>query len=731
MSYSRVSYTGTGSILNATFPFSYLNQADIFVYVDGVSVPFTFLNGSTVIPNVNPVAGSFVQVRRITQKNTPPVNFTDGSVLLEKDLDLLATYGLYVAQESDDGVQSALILNLQNQLDARSLRIVNLAPGTAPTDAVNKAQNDVMISASAGSASAASASAGAASTSASQAAASAIAAQTSGSAVALQNSLASPTGAGQIGGVNQVVSSIAALRGLLKTSASKNAFATGYYAAGDGGGGTYWYDATDTTTADNGGTVIVATDSGRWKLASSVHISVKQFGAKGDGTTNDHPAIQAAINSGIRRIYFPSGRYSCLSTLNLCNLATTGVPLKLFGDATSYDNGTLTAGSVILSNPGITQWVGEVIGSQFVTIEDLMIVSTGANTAKGGLVYARSTVAGFAQNNSLRRVIIKIATGGGTVALANNCAEQFVCDECWLEADIPYITTLANEQGWTAANATIANTVWSNTAQSFRLTTFTPLTSTSMILTGLGTANFDNCVWIPKAGNVYAYGVTLRSSLQAYQDCQNITFTGQIESWVNAVRLEGNTRDVKFDFSTSNVTGAHILAVAATVHYSPKISTNPFNTAGVNVLAASGATVTVYGGNITIAPNLKLADANLKLLGTDVDGGNGNMNSATFFAVNSASSYHARWANSKTYGSTAWTPGAVVNGASVATVFAAAGVAFGDRVDVFWPYTNLGCVANASIESAGNVRITIINLSGFNQTFAAGTWKVSIERPTI
>lgn len=460
-------------------------------------------------------------------------------------------------------------------------------------------------------------------------------------------------------------------------------------------------------------------------------VSVKDFGAVGDGVTDDTSAIQSAINSGARHIYFPSGRYKVTDTINLCNLAVTGVPVHLYGDATHYDNGVLTAGSVILSNPGATKWVAEIIGSQFVTMEDLMFVSTGANSAKGGLIYARSTLANFAQNNSLRRVIIKIATAGGTVALANNCAEQFVCDECWLEADIPYITTLGNEQGWTAANATIANTTFSNTAQSFRLTTFTPLTSTAMVLTGLGTANFDNCVAIPKAGNTYAYGVTLRSSLQGYQDCQNITFTGQIESWVNAVRLEGNTRDVKFDFSTSNVTGAHILAVAGTTHYSPKIATNPFNTTGVNVLGAAGATATVYGGNIVIAPNLKLVDANLKLLGTDVDGGNGNMNSAAFFAVAADSSYHARWSRSRVTGSTAWNPGLIATGASGATVFAVTGVAIGDRVDVFWPYTNLGCVALASVESAGNVRITIINLSGFNQTFAAGTWKVSVERPSF
>lgn len=64
--------------------------------------------------------------------------------------------------------------------------------------------------------------------------------------------------------VNRVVDSITDLKALDKTKYIR-AFLTGSSAAGDGGGGEYWLDASDTTSPDNGGSIIVANDGGRWK----------------------------------------------------------------------------------------------------------------------------------------------------------------------------------------------------------------------------------------------------------------------------------------------------------------------------------------------------------------------------------------------------------------------------------------------------------------------------------
>jgi hypothetical protein len=97
-----------------------------------------------------------------------------------------------------------------------------------------------------------------------------------------------------------VANSIASLRLQVKTGPGI-CFVNGWYQSGDGGGGTYYYDSADVVSADNGGTIIVASDGGRWKLLFTNFLSIKQFGAKVDGSTDDSAAwtaIFAALPAG-------------------------------------------------------------------------------------------------------------------------------------------------------------------------------------------------------------------------------------------------------------------------------------------------------------------------------------------------------------------------------------------------------------------------------------------------
>lgn len=74
--------------------------------------------------------------------------------------------------------------------------------------------------------------------------------------------------------------------------------------------GVFQYDPTDTTSADNGGTIIVGSDGRRWKrdLSGSGSANVKWFGALGNNTGNDAPAINAAHNAH-DALDLPPGNY--------------------------------------------------------------------------------------------------------------------------------------------------------------------------------------------------------------------------------------------------------------------------------------------------------------------------------------------------------------------------------------------------------------------------------------
>ena len=74
-------------------------------------------------------------------------------------------------------------------------------------------------------------------------------------------------------------------------------------------------------------------------------VSVKDFGAVGDGVTDDTAAIQAAINAAAGRVvHFPSGTYVVTSTLSYKTATTQGIfspGIRLVGDGmlkTIFDN---------------------------------------------------------------------------------------------------------------------------------------------------------------------------------------------------------------------------------------------------------------------------------------------------------------------------------------------------------------------------------------------------------
>lgn len=169
----------------------------------------------------------------------------------------------------------------------------------------------------------------------------------SGSAAGVFVSLAQPGASSLVGGASQVVSSISALRGLLQTSASKSALVAGYYEAGDGGGGAYQHDPLDTTSADNGFSVIVATDGGRWK-PSGVGVGLPCATA-----AQNLSSWQAALTLGGAYTFGP-GLFPFASPITS---SYAGAPSLGSHDTKRYDLNGLSRNNTVIYYSGTGYWL--------------------------------------------------------------------------------------------------------------------------------------------------------------------------------------------------------------------------------------------------------------------------------------------------------------------------------------------------------------------------------------
>jgi hypothetical protein len=93
--------------------------------------------------------------------------------------------------------------------------------------------------------------------------------------------------------------SLLAAYGASATGVPVAARTVGRTSAGDKGGGMFWYNSSDTTSSDNLGTIRVDAQNRRWyAMMDDGVLYTAMFGVKGDASTNDVAALQAAFDAG-------------------------------------------------------------------------------------------------------------------------------------------------------------------------------------------------------------------------------------------------------------------------------------------------------------------------------------------------------------------------------------------------------------------------------------------------
>lgn len=465
------------------------------------------------------------------------------------------------------------------------------------------------------------------------------------------------------------------------------------------------------------------------KLRDWVHVD--DYGAVGDGVTNDTPAIQKAIDSGASRILFGQKSYRINACLNLTNRGTN--PIKLVGTAAPY-GGNGAPGAVGTTILGYTlNWMIDSTGSSFTEAEDMLLLGI---TSPGGWLQARSAVGSYALYNRMKKVYIYVPTtpafsSAGSIALCCDNVENQVAEQCWFEGDTAYVTSMNNELGVASVYSTISTAINSNTDVTHRQCVYKGITGAGMLLIGQASSTYDQCFWQKAVvGNTYNHAIVTQNSTGGYLTCQKLRFSGQIEDYNYGFLLTNDTTNIEIDLTTAAVNTALVRLGGATNHYGLEVNAQTFTrTANKRVLDSSTASVAnLYGGRIVVSDGGKLDSTLIKYIGTDLQMAAVDTHDNAKFNYAAGSTYTMSSQTTPLFASASFTPGTIVNGASFGGGTACTGARLGDFVRVSANIDLQGCSLTGYVSSADNVVAVINNNTGGSHTLGSATFKFVITQ---
>ncbi|CAK6597177.1 tail fiber protein [Klebsiella phage vB_Kpn_K12P1.1] len=145
-----MTYQLNGSTTDFSIPFEYLARKFVQVTLIGVDRKVLVLNqeyrfATKAVISTSKAWGPAdgyqqIEIRRYTSATERLVDFTDGSILRAYDLNISQIQTLHVAEEARDLTADTIGVNNDGDLDARGRRIVNVADGREPGDAITLGQ---------------------------------------------------------------------------------------------------------------------------------------------------------------------------------------------------------------------------------------------------------------------------------------------------------------------------------------------------------------------------------------------------------------------------------------------------------------------------------------------------------------------------------------------------------------------------------------------------------------
>ena len=258
MANTYVDYTAVAAQTDYNFSFEYLRDEHVKVKVNGSEVTnFTIVTSPVQLIRFDtaPAASASIKIYRDSRGDfSPLVDFVDGSILTENELDESYKHNLFIGQEASEGQGGEQLTKKGlEHYDAEGNKIINLGSPTTATDAATKSYVD----------------------------------QTIDNAELVGGSPATVSL-----GVYDVTSSNDTLKQLRA-----------------------WTADIETNAANIADTNVTATGSSQPRTLEdrfSDYINVLDYGVTGNGTTDDTAAIRTAISAGDtanKTVYFPDGTY--------------------------------------------------------------------------------------------------------------------------------------------------------------------------------------------------------------------------------------------------------------------------------------------------------------------------------------------------------------------------------------------------------------------------------------